>query len=181
MAATSVSNTVSGSVSIEKYLETNYRPDLEYIDGELRERPVVVYAHGRLQILIGVWFEKHEQEWHLEAAAEVRTRVSPTRVRLPDVVVCHTGPQPGTLVDPPLIVIEILSPGDSYAETQKLAVDYQKMEIPNIWIIDPETRTGRVCKGDDWIGVRRFEVAGTEIYMDLEDLFARLDRSSLKS
>ena len=51
------------------------------------------------------------------------------------------------------------------------------MGVPNIWLIDPETRTARVCMGNDWIGTRRFEVAGTGIYMDVDELFLRLDKS----
>ena len=164
-------------VSIDDYLKKSYRPDVEFIDGELKERPVVKRTHGRLQSLISIWFGNHEAEWSVEVAVEVRTRVSATRVRLPDVMIDHTGPKPETLVAPPLIVIEILSPGDSYVETQRLAQDYQQMGIQNIWLIDPDTRTGRVCKGADWIGVRRFEVGGTAIYMVLDELLARLDRS----
>ena len=170
-------------VSIDEYLRKTYQPDVEYVDGELKERPMVKRVHGRLQSLISMWFGSHEDEWGIEVAVEVRTRVSVSRVRLPDVVVDYAGHRPETLVDAPLIVIEILSPGDSYIETQRLALDYQSMGIQNIWLIDPESRTGRVCQGpvagrgmrDAWIGVQRFTVAGTNIYLDLDALFARLD------
>ena len=167
---------VATTVSVDEYLRRSYRPDVEFIDGELRKRPVVTYAHGRLQSLISGWFMNHEDEWHTVVAVEVRTRVSPTRVRLPDVMVDHAGPKPPTLVTAPLIVIEVLWPDDTYTETQRLAHDYQQMGIPNIWLIDPETRTGRVCLENSWISVRRFEVANTSIYMDLDELFARLDK-----
>jgi Uma2 family endonuclease len=122
-------------VTFEQYLKTGYRPEVEFIDGELREKPVVQWAHGRLQILIGNWFGEHEDEWGVIVAAQIRTKVSASRVRLPDIVVVPAGPQPGMLVEPPLIVIEILWPDHSYTETELRAQDYRRMGIRNIWLI----------------------------------------------
>ena len=163
-------------ISIDEYLHTSsYNPDVEYIDGELRERPVVFSIHGKLQSLLCIWFGQHE-EWGLDVAVEVRTQVTASRVRLPDVVVDTAGRWPQTLISPPLIVIEILSPSDSYSETERLAQDYLAMGVPNIWLIDPETRTARVCVKEAWIEKTRLEVAGTEIYLEVGALFARLFR-----
>ena len=165
------------AISIETYLQdSSFKPDVEYIDGALKGRAVVTTAHGKLQSLISHWFLEHEDQWGLDVAVEARTQVSPTRVRLPDVVIDKAGIWPETLVDPPLIVVEILSPHDSYTETQKLAQDYIAMGIPNIWLIDPETRTARVCEKTTWTEKTRLEVAGTAIYLDVPALFNRLDR-----
>jgi Uma2 family endonuclease len=54
-------------------------------------------------------------------------------------------------VEPPLLVIEILSPDDTYSDTQERAEDYLRMGVSTIWIIDPKTRTGRVCNSSAWI------------------------------
>ena len=170
------------TVSIDEYLhDFSFRPDVEYIDGELRERPVVKRVHGRIQSLLSMWFGTHEEAWGIEVVVEVRTRVSATRVRLPDVIVDWAGDRPDTLIEPPLLVIEVLSPGDSYTETQRLAQDYLAMGIPNIWLLDPETRTARVCENKAWIEKSRLEVAGTEIYLDVDVLFARLDRTATQA
>lgn len=75
-----------------------------------------------------------------------------------------------------MIIIEVLSPSDSNVETQRLASDYQAMEIPNIWLIDPETRTGRVCRSAIPEETRRFAVEGTPIHLELDWLFGRLER-----
>ena len=165
------------AISIDEYLNNCCpKPDVEYIDGELKERPMVKRVHGRLQSLLSMWFGEHELEWNIEVVVETRTRVSPSRVRLPDVIVDWAGPRPETLVDPPLLVIEILSPGDTYSETQRLAQDYIAMGIPNIWLIDPETRTARICEKTAWLERTRLEVTGTPVYLDVDALFARLDR-----
>ncbi len=165
-------------VTIEEYLlDTSYNPDVEYIDGEIRTRTGGSWSHGRLQTLLSMWFEQHAV-WSVEVAIGVRTRVSATRVRLPDIVVDTGGGWPETLVSPPLIVIEILSLDDSYTETQRLVQDYLNMGIPNIWLLDPATRTARFCEGSAWIERTRLEVAGTEIYLDTDKLFAKLWRDA---
>jgi Uma2 family endonuclease len=163
-------------VTLEQYLRTSYRTDVEFIDGELKEKPLVQWAHGRLQILIGNWFGAHEDDWGVIVAAGIRTKVSSSRVRLPDIVVVTAGPQPGMLVEPPLIVIEILSPDDTYTETERRAQDYRRMGIENIWLIDPESWTARVCREDAWVETMRFTVEGRPIYLDVTVLFARLDK-----
>jgi len=88
---------------------------------------------------------------------------------------CSTaGPQPDVLTDPPLLVIEILSPDDSYSDTQERTQDYRKMGVETVWIIDPKTRTGRMCSGTDWVESSRLEVKGTSLYVNLPDIFSQL-------
>jgi hypothetical protein len=41
------------AVSVEEYLSTVYRPDCEYIDGEVVSRNVGEFDHGRMQIAMG--------------------------------------------------------------------------------------------------------------------------------
>jgi len=84
--------------------------------------------------------------------------------------------QPEVLADPPALIVEILSPDDSYSDTQERSADYRKMGVNTVWIIDPKTRTGRYCVGDTWTAARRLIVPGTEIHADLDVLFDRLDR-----
>jgi hypothetical protein len=55
---------------------------------------------------------------------EARTHVADAKVRLPNVVVVKAGPHPPTLVETPIIVVKILSPNDSYAETELRPRDY---------------------------------------------------------
>jgi len=50
-------------LGIDEYLNTSYRPDREYIDGELRERNVGKWDHARVQYLLAAWFANHEAEW----------------------------------------------------------------------------------------------------------------------
>ena len=168
--------TTASLLDLDEYLKTGYEPDLEYVDGELQERSVVFSVHGLLQSKIASWFERHEEEWGLRAGVEVRTRVSPTRVRLPDVVIDYARYWPPVLLTPPLIAIEIVSPSDSYGHIQDVVKDYCAMGIPNIWVIDPGALTAFICNAVPWVSIARFSVKGTPIYLDMADLFAWLNR-----
>jgi Uma2 family endonuclease len=58
---------------------------------------------------------------------------------------------------------------------QERCEDYQGMGVEIIWIIDPKTRSGRMCLGDDWIAAPALEVPGMPISLDLVDLFSRFN------
>jgi Uma2 family endonuclease len=163
-------------IPVDEYLRTSYRPDREYIDGELRERSVGKWEHARIQYLLAVWFGQHESLWNVIGSTEQRVQVAPTRVRVPDLIVVRPGPQPDVLTEPPLLVVEILSPDDTYSDTEERARDYQAMGVETVWILDPKTRSGRMCSGAEWTAARRLEVAGTPIFVDLDALFRQLDQ-----
>jgi len=71
-------------------------------------------------------------------------------------------------------VIEILSPDDTYSDTQERAEDYRRMGVETVWIIDPKTRTGRMCSGAVWVEAARLEVKETGIFVELPEMFGRL-------
>jgi Uma2 family endonuclease len=152
-------------IPLNEYLGISYRPDREYVDGEIRERNVGKWEHARLQWLLAAWFFAHEKQWGITGSTEQR---------VPDLVVLTAGAQPEVLTDPPLLVIEILSPDDSYSDTQERAQDYREMGVETVWIIDPKTRTGRMCSGTEWVEAPRLEVKGTPLYVNLPEIFSQL-------
>ncbi len=166
-------------IPIAEYLATSYRPDREYIDGEIVERNMGSWEHGRVQMLLAAWFVQNEPSFGVIGATEWRTQVAETRIRIPDLVLVRRGPQTRVLATAPVLIIEILSPEDTYAETERRAADYQKMGVETIWIIDPQTRTGRVCSGRTWTQASRLEVPNTSIHVDLPTLFSALDHPGL--
>jgi len=152
-------------IPVSEYLKDNYRPDREYVDGEIRERNVGNWEHARVQMPLAGWYGRHEDAWGLIGGVGQLVQVSPTRVRVPDLVVLRPGPQPEILTAPPLLVIEILSPDDSYSDTEERAQDYRAMGVETVWIVDPKTRSGRMCFGDEWVKADRLEVPGTGIFV----------------
>ena len=92
----------------------------------------------RGQVLLGAWFVGHELD--ILCSTDQRIQVWATRVRVPDLVVLRPGRQPEILVEPPLLIVEILSPGDSYSDLQERSRDYAAMGVETVWIVDPKTR-----------------------------------------
>jgi Uma2 family endonuclease len=132
----------------------------------------------RIQALLAAWFANHEKQWEVQVVTEQRVQVSKTRVRIPDVTLLPLGAQPDVIIDPPLLIIEILSADDSYSDTQERARDYREMGVETIWIIDPKTRTGRVCAGAKWTESSRLEVESKPFYINLPDIFGQLNTVS---
>ena len=81
-------------IPLSEYLETSYRPDREYVDGEVRERNVGKWEHARVQWLLAAWFNNHEKFWGIIGSVEQRIQISPARVRVPDLVVLAAGAPP---------------------------------------------------------------------------------------
>jgi Uma2 family endonuclease len=162
-------------ISLAEYLETSYRPDREYIDGELRERNVGTWPHARTQAVLATWCGRHEQAWGVLGALSCRIKVATTRIRVPDLVFVKAESQTPVLTTPPVLVVEVLSPEDAYSDTQERAADYHHMGVQTIWIIDPHAQTGRMYIGATWTEAPRLEVPGTPIYVELAKIFARVN------
>src|SRR5580658_3376549 len=107
------------AVTIEEYLSTSYRPDCDYVDGEVKERNLGTKDHSKLQDEVLGWFRDRRRELRVRAFPEQRVRVAPRRFRIPDVCVFPL-PEPDQQVftQPPYICIEILSPDDSFRKLQ---------------------------------------------------------------
>ena len=161
-------------IPLSEYLATPYRPDREYVDGEVRERNVGKWTHARVQALLAAWIGSREKEWRVIGSIAQRLQVSANRVRVPDLVVLRAGPQPEVLTAPPLLVVEILSPDDTYSDTQERARDYQGMGVETVWIVDPKTRSGRMCFESEWVEASKLEVPGMPLYVDLLEIFSQI-------
>ena len=161
-------------VPLETYLHTAYRPDCEYIDGELKERNVGEKEHARLQKVILRFFLGLEDQGMLSVFPELRVQVMPTRFRVPDITVLRAdAPDEQIITHPPLIVIEILSPDDSLMSMRDRINDYLSFAIPHVWIVDPSDRMGYICHSGsfrDWQATQQLTVAGTDVTLDLTQL-----------
>jgi hypothetical protein len=72
-------------ISVAEYLSTTYRPDRDYVDGEVRERNFGESDHSRLQMRLIMFLGAREKEWGIVVVPEQRVQVKPTRFRIPDV------------------------------------------------------------------------------------------------
>ena len=170
-------STAAQLILIEEYLHTWYRPDYDFVDGRLEERNVGERDHNRLQLLLAAWFLTKEREWHVFCLPEQRTRVSGTRVRIPDVCLLRgDAPREQVTLTPPLLCIEILSPEDRLPRVFKRLEDFLAMGVEHLWILDPEQRIAYVYSAGGatrHLG-NRLSIPGTPIYVDLAELFTSL-------
>ncbi|MDT7815299.1 MAG: hypothetical protein QOJ42_5215, partial [Acidobacteriaceae bacterium] len=58
----------STRLSLFEYLKTCYRPDREFVDGELLDRNVGKWEQARLQALLAAWFQSQEKNWSVKVA-----------------------------------------------------------------------------------------------------------------
>ena len=166
-------------VSVREYLTTMYRPDCEYLDGQVEERNLGEYDHGLLQTLLGHLFITHRETWGIRVVMDVRTQLRESNFRIPDLSVLRAdAPKEQIITHPQLIAIEILTPEDRLSRFQDRIDDYLAFGIENIWIFDPERRTAFTATASGLFPVRSNEltVPNTRIRVVLSDLFAELDR-----
>ena len=127
-------------VSVEEYLHTSYRPDCDYVDGEIVERNLGELDHSDLQSEIVAYFRARKRKLGIYAFAEQRVQVSPRRFRIPDVcIVAGSKPTEQILSKPPLICVEILSKDDRMSTMQERISDYLQFGVSYVWVVDPRT------------------------------------------
>ncbi len=164
-------------VPLSEYLTTSYEPDSEWIDGELRERPMGTTWHGGLQTFFIKFFGRREEDWQVQVFCETRTQVAPRRFRVPDVMLLRTSDPLDEIISiPPLLCIEILSPDDRATDLQDKIDDYLTMGVGAIWVINPRLRKAFEVQNGGLMPVETLTVAGTPIQIAAAEVFAELDR-----
>ena len=79
---------------------------------------------------------------------------NPNRVRLPDTSFVANGRFPdekspkGYIKLAPDLVVEVVSPNDTYEEVMTKIADYKDAKVPLIWVISPETKTVLIRRAD---------------------------------
>ena len=165
-------------VALEEYLSTVYEPDCDYVDGELEDRNVGEHDHSDLQSEILRYLRNRRRELSVRAFGEWRSRVSPTRYRVPDITVIREPyVKEPVLAQPASVCIENLSPEDRWSRLNHKLNDYVKAGVENVWVIDP---VERIAWTFDELGAH--QLIGTtlttkdgNIALPLREIFAELD------
>jgi Uma2 family endonuclease len=165
-------------LTLEEYLHTAYHPDCDFVDGRLEERNLGETKHGLIQMELGYWFRSRRDDWKVRVISELRTRVSSSRVRIPDVAVV---PDDAALaenvrVTPPIIAIEIMSPEDRLNRVVRRLDDFVRMGVEHVWLLDPEERVAFTysAAGLKLVEVDRLTLRNSPIYLDLPAIFSAL-------
>lgn len=165
-------------VSLNEYLNTAYRPDRDFLEGELLERNTGEQSHARVQLIIASIFNINRKAWKTRTSAELRVQVRPERFRIPDISVSRSSdPFEEIVTTAPLLCVEVLSKADTVSEIQQRVDDYVGMEVEHVWVIDPWRRLGYYASERGFQqpedGVLRID--GTPIAVGLAQVFAELD------
>jgi Uma2 family endonuclease len=165
-------------VPLEEYLNTTYRPDRDWIDGETKERNMGEQPHASVQAFFAQIFRNNAAKWNIRVLPEQRVQTSAKHYRIADVcVVCRATPMEPIVRTPPLLCIEILSRDDRMSEIQERVEDYVAMGVQAVWVVDPRRRRAYAVLPNGALEPAPTEltVAGTEIRIPVPDIFAELD------
>ena len=155
-------------ISVEEYLHTAYNPDCEYIDGVIQERNVGELDHALVQRQLLFVFDR----FGLLAIPEWRFQVSPTRYRVPDVIVTIRRPREQILTSAPLLCIEILSPEDTVSRVNAKIQDYLRFGVPEVWVADPKERRIWIYRSNGMEeAVEVIRLSGTSVEIPVSEIF----------
>jgi Uma2 family endonuclease len=134
-------------ISIDEYLHTSF-PDLdrEYRDGELVERSLPTYLHGKVQLMIAAIFAAKLGAIPVFPRVETRMKIRNGLYRIPDLAVFYPHQPADIPEEPPLVVVEILSPGDPMAPVREKLEEYRDWGVRHVWLVDPYSKRIYTCE-----------------------------------
>jgi Uma2 family endonuclease len=132
----------------------------EVVDGVLVMPPTPLWEHQWLSMEIAVRLRNFVNErgmgLAITAPYDILIQREPLRTRQPDILVVNaalTGvTSPADLVGqpflelPPLLVVEVLSPGNTRREIDERLADYRSIGVPECWLVNFPTRSVEVLR-----------------------------------
>lgn len=134
-------------VSVDEYLNTEYEPDCEYIDGILQERNTGKQTHSRTQVQLGRLLLNTEAHGYQALIAQ-RVQISASRFRIPDICLVAEQDKNEVTQTPPVLWVEILSPEDRWSRIQSKVADVLRFGVRTAWVIDPYTKRAWIATQD---------------------------------
>lgn len=125
-------------IPVEVYLTSVYRPDCDYVDGEVIERNFGDRDHSFVQAALGSYFFERRKSWGIHVYPELRLHVRSGTYRIADLCVALSPERP-------FLCVEIQSPEDRFSNFMSRIDDYFTMGVPNVWIVDPARRCAFVA------------------------------------
>lgn len=142
------------SLTLEEYLaQPEEAPYSEYIDGEVRPKPMPTEDHGALTIEIGGLlreYNRRDRKYYI--GGEVRHIARDRgRVYIPDVhATLHSRRIPGQnpVEVQPDLAIEVLSPDDRATDVLGKVSFYLAIGVRAVWLVDPMGLTVTIYRPD---------------------------------
>ncbi len=168
-----------GPITLEKFLHRSYENEreCEYVDGLLVERTGGDYPHARMHSTACGQLVEHATEWNIRCLMSYSMWTSPTRIRVPDLIVVNDRLNENIRKTPPLLCIEILAPEDTLLSLNHRCLDFLHMGIAETWLIDPIEQVAYTftIAGLQLVKTQRLVLADSPVYLDLPELFAEFN------
>jgi Uma2 family endonuclease len=171
-------------VPLETYLDTVYRPDCDWIDGEVKERNMGEQPHASIQGFLAYIFRGNAIAWKIRSFPEQRVQTSARHYRIADVCLVRRDlPMEPIVRTPPLLCVEILSRDDRMTEIQERVDDYLTMGVSAVWVIDPRRRRAFLATAEGTLSQvsGQLTVPSTLITVSIAEMFAELDELEAQS
>ncbi len=142
----------STRLSLEEYFRAHYQSQCEFVNGELKPKPMGTGPHARVQARLRDALRRFEQAGHGEALPEMSLHLPNGDVLIPDVLFSaknQTFDAHGIFDTPPVLCIEIISPSQSFTELHDKCRRYLRWGVSSCWIIDPVKRTAWQIEQDE--------------------------------
>ena len=120
---------------------SEYEPEI--VRGEVVERARPDTTHAQLSVQLVLRFAPAISSGTLWVGTDLRVRTSAGNLRLVDVIAYRNQPTVILPENPPLVTIEILSPGDRFDDVFEKCEEYAQWGVEHIWVLEPRRR--RLC------------------------------------
>ena len=175
--------------SFEEYLKYRDHTDNKYelINGELLTMPPASGIHALITMfLLKIFLQeiaKTNPEWQV-FPGNIGIRTAENKSRIPDLVILTAEQSQeirsmtsAVLNYPPLLVVEIVSPGNPEDDYRYKRSEYAVREIPEYWIVDPqELKVSVLLLVDGFYEVTEFTRQQTIISQNLPQLQLTADQ-----
>jgi Uma2 family endonuclease len=167
-----MATTQAPSISVEDYLKSSeWKPDVNYIDGEIEERHMGNREHAAWQSAIQHWFLLHQDQWKICNLPEYRVQVKAASYLVPDVTITAAdAPREEVAITPPLAVFEMWSEKSSVRKLLRNLKLYQAMGVPQIWFIDPADNIWQRFVDGQLIDPIAFELPDRGMEFDMNEI-----------
>ena len=133
----------------------------ELVEGELRRMSPAGHPHGRIAMRLGWRLARHVEENGLGTVFAAETgfllATKPDTVRAPDVAfvskarILSAGAVEGYWPGPPDFAVEVVSPGDSYADVEEKVQDWLRSGVRLLLVVNPRKQSVAVYRGKEGV------------------------------
>jgi len=124
-------------ITAEQYLHMTFEHDAEFVRGEIVERTLPDLLHSATQAKVCFQLANLRSRFRLLPCIGIRMKLVEGLYRVADVAVFSNHPVEDYPEQPPLVVVEIISPDDRHHYVMKKLEEYRNWGVQNIWVVDP--------------------------------------------